>query len=336
MNEEQSKQRRSLVNYLIVFFVGCLAMYAVVYFFPTSITESVTKLEKDVTVTDTGIADAVEKVYNAVVIVSTYKDDTYIASGTGFVYKKENFNQLLSEKIEINHATLYDYERKALDEAIHISPDNYCKKEVILSCSESILPLIKHPLIMQLVDFIHHMRWYRFSFQRMDEQKRNSNFDHLIIQTDNLLSFQKFLEKNGVTYQLISKSIMGSPQIYVHYQKEDVPFLEVASSGTKSLYYYFYFSLLLKDTSFLFLDEFDALYHYETAETILNLLFQNKNMQIFVVSHNTYLMKNSIIRPDCCFILSSGKITSLAYLTDKEIQETHNLEKMYRNGAFNE
>lgn len=89
MNEEQNKQRRSLVNYLIVFFVGCLAMYAVVYLFPTSVTKNVTKLEKDVTVTDTGIADAVEKVYNAVVIVSTYKDDAYIASGTGFVYKKD-------------------------------------------------------------------------------------------------------------------------------------------------------------------------------------------------------------------------------------------------------
>ena len=89
MKEEQNKQRRSLASYLIIFFVGCLAMYAVVYFFPTSITENITKLEKDVTVTDTGIADAVEKVYNAVVIVSTYKDETYIASGTGFVYKKD-------------------------------------------------------------------------------------------------------------------------------------------------------------------------------------------------------------------------------------------------------
>ena len=84
MNEEQIKQRRSLVNYLIVFFVGCLAMYAVVYFFPTTITESVTKLEKDVTVTDTGIADAVEKVYNAVVIVSTYKDDRLYCVWYGF------------------------------------------------------------------------------------------------------------------------------------------------------------------------------------------------------------------------------------------------------------
>mgnify|MGYP002519229276 CR=1 FL=1 len=90
MNEEQNKQRKSLVSYLIIFFVGCLVMYAVVYFFPTSITENVTKLEKDVTVTDTGIADAVEKIYDAVVVVSTYKDGTYISSGTGFVYKKDN------------------------------------------------------------------------------------------------------------------------------------------------------------------------------------------------------------------------------------------------------
>ena len=83
------KTTTKIINYFIVFFVGCLAMYAVVYFFPTSITESITKLEKDVTVTDSGIADAVEKIYDAVVIVATYKNDTAVASGTGFVYKQD-------------------------------------------------------------------------------------------------------------------------------------------------------------------------------------------------------------------------------------------------------
>lgn len=94
MNEEKievkNKERRKIIYYLIAFFVGCLAMYAVVYYFPTSITQNITKLEKDVTITDKGIADAVEKVYDAVVVVSTYQDDTYTASGTGFVYKKDN------------------------------------------------------------------------------------------------------------------------------------------------------------------------------------------------------------------------------------------------------
>ena len=90
MMEEKDNNSKKIINYLIIFFVGCLVMYAVVYFLPTSITENITKVEKDVTVTDTGIADAVEKVYDSVVVVSTYKDTAYTASGTGFVYKKDN------------------------------------------------------------------------------------------------------------------------------------------------------------------------------------------------------------------------------------------------------
>ena len=61
MNEINNK--KNIVSYIMVLFIGALIMYAVVYFFPTSITENVTKLEKDVTVTDTGIADAIEKTF---------------------------------------------------------------------------------------------------------------------------------------------------------------------------------------------------------------------------------------------------------------------------------
>lgn len=92
-NMQQKQNRNTNTNklglYILMFFLGCLTMYAVVYYFPTTITESITKLEKDVTVTDTGIADAVEKIYDAVVIVSTYQKERYIASGTGFVYNKD-------------------------------------------------------------------------------------------------------------------------------------------------------------------------------------------------------------------------------------------------------
>lgn len=52
--------------------------------------ESTTKLEKDVTITDEGIADAVEKIYDAVVVIENYVDGSLYSTGTGFVYKKEN------------------------------------------------------------------------------------------------------------------------------------------------------------------------------------------------------------------------------------------------------
>ncbi len=82
---------------ILVFFCGCATMYGIVRYIPINVTKNVTKLEKDVTVTDTGIADAVEKVYDAVVVVGTYKNDTLTQSGTGFIYeKKDNTYYLLT------------------------------------------------------------------------------------------------------------------------------------------------------------------------------------------------------------------------------------------------
>ncbi len=84
--------KKFLYVFLIIFcfFCGCATMYGITRYLPIKIMQNVTKLEKDVTVTDAGIADAVEKVYDSVVVVLTYKDDTAIASGTGFIYKKDD------------------------------------------------------------------------------------------------------------------------------------------------------------------------------------------------------------------------------------------------------
>ena len=49
------------------------------------------KVSKEVTVTDEGIADAVEKLYDATVVVKVSKDGKSISGwGSGFVYKREN------------------------------------------------------------------------------------------------------------------------------------------------------------------------------------------------------------------------------------------------------
>ncbi len=49
-----------------------------------------TKCENKVTITETGIADAVDKIYDAVVIVENYKNNKVSSTGTGFVYKKDD------------------------------------------------------------------------------------------------------------------------------------------------------------------------------------------------------------------------------------------------------
>lgn len=99
MNEEtvyvaQPKKKNKvfarILLMMIVFFLGSGSMYAVMYFFPLKEgTVNISRSENKVTVTDKGIADAVEKVYDAVVVVENFRDKTQTASGTGFVFKKD-------------------------------------------------------------------------------------------------------------------------------------------------------------------------------------------------------------------------------------------------------
>ena len=71
------------------FLLGALSVCYLVYKYPS---ESIIKTisEKNVTVTDTGIADAVEKIKEASVVVQNYQRGFLAGTGTGFVYKVED------------------------------------------------------------------------------------------------------------------------------------------------------------------------------------------------------------------------------------------------------
>ena len=75
---------------VVMFFVGAIGLYALMYFFPEPFVKTITEEVKNVNITDTGIADAVEKIYDAVVVVKTYQKNQLYATGTGFVYKKDD------------------------------------------------------------------------------------------------------------------------------------------------------------------------------------------------------------------------------------------------------
>lgn len=68
-----------------------------------STTETVTK---DVTITDTGIAESVSKVYDSVVVVETYVNGQLYATGTGFVYKTDDkYGYILTNNHVIEEGT---------------------------------------------------------------------------------------------------------------------------------------------------------------------------------------------------------------------------------------
>lgn len=86
----------------------------------------------------------------------------------------------------------------------------------------------------------------------------------------------------------------------------------------------------------LYIDEFDAYYHFELSEKIVKLLENVFDCQVVLTSHNTNLLSNSIMRPDCFMILNNGKITPICDATNRELRQGHNLEKLYINGEFDE
>jgi len=153
-----------------------------------------------------------------------------------------------------------------------------------------------------------------------------------------LLEFENFLKASGINESLIMlKDNDGKDRIYFN-TSQPIPFDSTASSGTKTLYNLFIaFKLAeIKSTSLLVLDEFDAFYHFELAEHIVKLLQKLKSTQVVFTSHNTNLLSNRFMRPDCLYVMTKNKLTSLPNATKRELREGHNLEKLYMSGEFDE
>jgi hypothetical protein len=159
----------------------------------------------------------------------------------------------------------------------------------------------------------------------------------MLYKNKKLSEFQHFLAQAGLEYDLGFEEHGTSPELYAYFngRKNKALFATIASSGTKALWLFFCWMIEGQDKiSLLFIDEFDAFYHYEVAATIVSELNLKRNFQSIITTHNTYLMQNKFTRPDSCFIINNNSIKSLKKASLRELREAHNLEKMYINGAF--
>ena len=85
MNKSETKYNSIVVTIvcsIIAIFVGAAGMFLLLHFYPLS-GSNVTTIQgsKEVTVNENGISDAVEKIYDSVVVVETYKNKQQYASG---------------------------------------------------------------------------------------------------------------------------------------------------------------------------------------------------------------------------------------------------------------
>ena len=106
VKEKKGNNKGIFLSSLITFIV-CVGLFVGFYeLYLKNLVVETTKLVKDVTITDKGIADAVEKVYDSVVVVQTYNRGKEYASGTGFVYKvNDKYGYIITNFHVINNST---------------------------------------------------------------------------------------------------------------------------------------------------------------------------------------------------------------------------------------
>lgn len=266
-----------------------------------------------------------------------------------YEYAKRDPYNLIFEKLWINSSLVIDY--NFFDERYRLI-DKSVSGDLNIELVDNKLSVVKYIYrntptntsipITKMMQFIENMLWYR-SLSDGNAYCGFTNGGSTLVdklyEIGKIREFEAFLRENGLDYKLQFTNTNGTHELMAIYDdgKKKAPFVSLASTGTMALFLFFIWSSSAFDKiSFLFIDEFDAFFHYESAENIVLQLNKARNFQTILTSHNTYLMQNKLTRPDCCFIMTKNKITNLFDSTDKEIREAHNLEKMYINGAFNE
>ena len=261
-----------------------------------------------------------------------------------YSYKKNYEEKLLYEELIEEGNVLFKYNYKTnkyennIEEAKTLDISKRTNKDI------SVLKYIYNNTlywnelspVKLLMEFVSNMLWFRSvrTNEFMGLLASNENINDFIIKEKLLPKFEKFLKDCGQNYKLVELDQLGKKIIGVKYKNFVAPFNNVASTGTLSLWLFFYWMNRTDKISFVYLDEFDAFYHYELSTTILKYINNRSEFQSVLTSHNTFLINNELMRPDCYAILKNGKISTFADSTNKTIRHGHNLEKMMLGGEF--
>ena len=251
-----------------------------------------------------------------------------------FLNKKYNFDNLKHVEAETANVKIY---LQAL-EGDETTEDTIEPKLPFLRWLISNVALKNDSVLIRLSSYVRRMTMITVGNEMPYRVRRMSNsFYEALENPERLKDLEDFLNAMGIECKLVLKKLPdGQRELYFAHEKL-VPFYENASSGTLALVD-LYRRLIPKvwEASLIYLDEFDAFYHYEMAENVIKFLKKKyPRCQIIMTSHNTNLMTNRLMRPDCMFILSrKGTLTSLCNATTRELREGHNLEKMYISGEF--
>lgn len=261
-----------------------------------------------------------------------------------YSYSKNQQGILMSETLSVNGKEVFnkiknyfsiDSEQYPMDASIKKNIVQSANNISIVNYLSSTYPLPKGHYILLLRQFVDSMLWYQCLEERsfIGFENHVDHIEEVIIKRNLVKDFQNFLRNVSDQRFIFVEPNPGDKFLMCKIDSGSIPFLKIASQGTKALELLYYWYKKISSASLVFIDEFDAFYHFDLSFKVCKKLFDLK-CQVFLTSHNTYLMTNDLLRPDCNFILDRNIIKPLVDCSEKELRFGHNIEKMYRGGTF--
>jgi len=268
-----------------------------------------------------------------------------------YQYGKNDESDIVYESFIIDSESVLFWDRRVSKKAeINLDGAESLKREL----SDNVVSLVTYVLnnaslsdsphnraLLAFVEFVEGMVF----FKGVNDVKEfagivptiHKNLSSQIINEFGVGNLQQFLSEAGIEVQLGTYDTPDGQRISQKLVNKTLEFFSVASSGTFALVILFIWLHKMKQgsVSFAYIDEFDAFYHHKLAKSMVKQISALPG-QTVLSSHNTSVMSNNLLRPDCYFELKNHTITPLYQLSDREIRKAHNLEKMYRSGAFDE
>lgn len=269
-----------------------------------------------------------------------------------YKYSKSDQSTLISEELIINQKQIFSYKKDLVAqdiavnlegaETLKVSPDKlnislcrFIKNNALLKNN------LENSIFQKFFEFVENMLMIWSFDQSCFIGYKNSPKDNLvkkIIENRNFEKLQQFFLEAGFTDKLTyKKNSLGEYNLFIQNDDKCLDFNDAASNGMKALLliYYYLENKLNQDKrpSFVCIDNFDAFFSFELSYFIVNQL-KECNTQALLTTYNTCNFSNDLLRPDCYFLCSKNKIVDANNATDKELRRGHNLEKLYRGGAF--
>lgn len=260
-----------------------------------------------------------------------------------YSYSKNRDGQLITETLSINGNPVFDNDGDNLFICGEFPIDINAKAKLnqnanglsLVNFLTATFPLPEHHYLLELKKFVDAMLWFKSLDKRefIGLENNASFLEEEIIKLGLVEDFKEFLYNvSGQRFEFVNPT-EGEKILKCIINGAEIPFSRIASTGTTSLQVLYIWLKKMGRASFVFIDEFDAFYHFRLAYEVCRKLF-GLPCQVFLSSHNTYLMTNDLLRPDCNFILDHNTVKPLCDCTEKELRFGHNIEKLFRANAF--